>query len=163
MNSSTLAKRGSLLIDKKSQGQIIVRCSLHWLIFTSAAGVVGFIIQFCMNPYGGLGQNFSDSLVSFGPTLLTLACLTPVFIYDYVKLSHQIIGPALRIRRTLQSLARDESVSRMKLRENDLHTDLVEDLNAVIDMIDQAKQKSSLANSDKDLADISTSDQASNS
>ena len=142
MNAGTKSTRKALLVDKKSQGMIIWRCTAHWFLFVAAASFIAFIVQVCMNPFAGLKVNAGDAFRSFAPTLITLAAFLPVFVYDYLKLSHRIFGPVFRIRAMLKQLETEEQIEPLKVRENDSHAELVEDLNALVKMVNDYKAES---------------------
>ncbi len=164
MNTNTQSARKSLLVDKKAQGAIIWRCTAHWFIFIAGAGFVSFLVQVCMDPFAGFSANVSSAFRSFVPILLTLAAFLPVFVYDYLKLSHRIFGPVYRIRDMLQNAEENQPLEPLQVREDDTHAALVEDLNSLVHMVNQyreaekifSKAKSPAAETDSKVASETT-------
>ena len=161
MNTNTQSALKALLKDKKAQGAIIWRCTAHWFIFMAGAGFVSFLVQVCINPFAGFSANVSSAFRSFLPILLTLAAFLPVFVYDYLKLSHRIFGPVYRIRDMLKNAEEHQPLEPLQVREDDTHAALVEDLNALVHMVNQyreaerifAKAKKPAAATDAPVAD----------
>lgn len=140
MTTNNPSARKSLLVDKKAQGAIIWRCTAHWFIFMAGAGFVSFLVQVCMDPFAGFGANVNSAFRSFMPILLTLAAFLPVFVYDYLKLSHRIFGPVFRIRDMLKNAEDDQPLEPLQVREDDTHAELVEDLNSLVQMVNQYRE-----------------------
>ena len=153
MNTGNQSTRKALLVDKKAQGTIIWRCTAHWFVFIAASGFIAFIVQVCMNPFAGLQANAGDAFRSFAPVLITLAAFLPVFVYDYLKLSHRIFGPVFRIRGMLKQLETSEHIEPLKVRENDTHAELVEDLNALVKMVNEYRVERE-QHAERDLVEV---------
>jgi hypothetical protein len=139
IKSRTRAPRGSVLVDRELQGKLIFRSAVHWTTFVVASASLGLMIQFCSDPFAGASVNIHRFWTAFGPTLLVLACLMPVFIYDFVKFSHRFVGPILRTRGVLRDLADGKSPGKVTFRENDFNAEIAEDLNGIIEIIRNAK------------------------
>ena len=138
--SRTRGPRGSVLVDRELQGKLVLRSAIHWATFVVASASLGLMIQFCSDPFAGVSVNLHRFWTAFGPTLLVLACLMPVFIYDFVKFSHRFVGPILRTRGVLRELADGRSPSRVTFRENDFNAEIAEDLNGIIEIIRSVKK-----------------------
>ncbi|MEM9940925.1 MAG: hypothetical protein AAF939_05005 [Planctomycetota bacterium] len=128
-------QRTQMITDVKTQGIIVRKTLLHWTIFTLSSLMISVIIQFCNNPFDTFSNNFVKAIRTFAPVMLTLICVGPIFIFDFLKLSNRIFGPIPRIRNKIRALAKGEFVSQLKTREDDTHLDLVEDINLLIQMI----------------------------
>jgi heme exporter protein D len=134
------SQRGSKFIDRQVQGRIVARCVLHWLAFVVGAASLGLLIQFCVNPFAGVRENLLRFWTAFGPTLAVLVCLMPIFVNDFVKFSNRIVGPVARTRKVLQGIAQGEVIDPVRFRDDDFHSAIANDLNAVIDLVNRAKE-----------------------
>ena len=67
-------------------------------------------------------------------TLLILAAaLSPIVLWDMLKLTHQIAGPLVRFRNALQKMAIGEPVAKIKLRDGDLLVEFQDAFNEFLD------------------------------
>ncbi|TWT86057.1 hypothetical protein [Neorhodopirellula pilleata] len=127
--------RSKMIVDINTQGIIVRKAIGHWVLFTCASLLISGIIHFCRNPFGSWEDNAIEGLKSFAPVLATLACLGPVFVYDFLRLSNRIFGPIPRIRRMIRTLADGGEVNLLKTRKDDSHAELISDINLLVQMI----------------------------
>ncbi len=130
------------LVDHEIQGALAKRMAFHWLCFLSVALFVSAGLQWLSNPFTSIGDLLSGLWANQAPILLTMLCLIPVFIYDSIKLSNKLVGPMVRIRRAIRSLADGESAKPISLRKGDFWQDVAKDLNTAIDNYQQSKSSS---------------------
>jgi hypothetical protein len=83
------------------------------------------------NPVEQLGRMLRDYL----PFWICLAVLVPVIAWDAIRFTHRLVGPLVRIRQTVQDLAKGEAVRPIKLRDNDYLTELRDDFNNMLDTL----------------------------
>ncbi len=67
----------------------------------------------------------------YGVMGMILAVISPVFIYDSIKLSNRFVGPMVSFRAALRQLAAGESPMPVRFRQNDFWKELSHDLNKV--------------------------------
>jgi hypothetical protein len=79
-----------------------------------------------------LGAQLLGMLRDYLPVGVCLLVLVPVMAWDAIRFSHRLIGPMVRFRRTMQSVAQGEAVRPIKLREGDYLNDLRDDFNAML-------------------------------
>jgi hypothetical protein len=80
-------------------------------------------------------QQFASMLADYAPMFLILAAILPIMAFDAIRFSHRIVGPLVRFRQTLQTLAAGEQVQRVKLREGDFLNELRDDFNNMLEML----------------------------
>ena len=145
------SKRSKFFVDREFQGAIAKRIALHWglLICLYAIGMA------MLHLTGHFGKPFEEQFQSYlnnyGGTLLFLASLTPVFVYDSIKLTNRLAGPLHRLRRGLKALARGQEGEQVTFRPNDFWRDMAEDYNRVRDRLLAAEK--TLSNG-KDVHDV---------
>jgi hypothetical protein len=89
----------------------------------------------------------------YGLLAVVLAVLSPVFIYDSIKLSNRFAGPMISFRTALRALAKGEEIGQLRFRRGDFWPEFANDLNAVAKRLQQLNESSVLA-SDDDAAEI---------
>ncbi|MFN3189508.1 MAG: hypothetical protein ACE361_03210 [Aureliella sp.] len=135
MSKSTANRRTKLIANFATDGIMVRKAIIHWTVFTLVAFLISGGIQFCSNPFASLDENLLTSARTFAPVLLTLVCLGPVFVYDLLKASNRIFGPIPRIQQIIRQLQQGEKVELLKVRDNDIHGELVTDINALIELV----------------------------
>jgi len=129
------ARRKKQFIDRHVQGALVFRLALHWCVFLVVGMSVSLVLQYLSDPFQPAGYHFALFVKNQAGFLLVMVCMTPVFLFDTVKLSHRFAGPILRVRRALAEMARGDVVERVKFRPGDFWMDIADDLNKVIDRV----------------------------
>lgn len=139
MSRRSRSLRNSFFRDESRQGGLILRCSMHWLVFSLATVVIAGLLSYCMDPFQTAEGLANTAIRTCAPTFLALAALLPVFVYDYVKLSNRIFGPVRRIQGLVKTLAEGGDAERINLRKGDSHTELASDMNTLLDSINELR------------------------
>src|SRR5580765_1182528 len=107
-------KRSRLFVSREIQGRILWRMVKYWFLYNFAVWHGLLLIDF--ERYGvptllsgGPGLSLYEYYREFAAQhviLLALAvALSPFLLWDMLKLTHQIAGPLVRFRHTLQKMA----------------------------------------------------------
>ncbi|QDT69549.1 hypothetical protein MalM25_24880 [Planctomycetes bacterium MalM25] len=131
--TSPTHKRKQKFIDPEVQGALARRIGVHWLLYTLVASVLVVGLKWLANPFVPITEHAIEAWWTYGPLLLVLICLAPIFIYDSVKLSNRFTGPMMRIRQATKSLAKGERVRPLTFRGDDFWQDLAKDFNQIVD------------------------------
>jgi len=123
-------------IDPEVQGALARRLVLHWAIFIITATMLIFGLTWLSDPFLPPGTHFQRVMADYGPALLTLVCLAPIFIFDAVRLSNRFTGPMLRLKNATKALASGETPARIHLRGDDFWQEVAADFNRVIERLD---------------------------
>ena len=129
------ARRKKQFIDRDVQGALVFRLALHWCVFLVVGMSVSLVLQYLADPFQPAGHHFGLFAKNQAGFLLVMVCMTPIFLFDTVKLSHRFAGPVLRVRRALREMAGGEEAERVTLRPGDFWIEIAEDLNKVIDRV----------------------------
>src|SRR5262249_41464266 len=81
---------------------------------------------------GNPGEQFLGMLRDYLPVAVCLLLLVPVMAWDAIRFTHRLVGPLVRFRRAMQSIAQGEPVRAIRLREGDYLTDLRDDFNEML-------------------------------
>src|SRR5262245_38201462 len=128
-------KRRKIWIDR-FQTLLSLRIALYFVLYQVMVWVVVFMAR-------DLTVAFS---VVVGPAaapatyFVLIGCVVIVgllFIYDAIVLSHRVVGPLVRIRKTLKAVAASEEVELISLRKGDFLQELKDELNAMLQALEQ--------------------------
>ena len=100
---------------------VLINLLLSWKLATEGSG----------DPFGKIIALFRESL----PLGVCLLILIPAMAWDAIRFTHRIVGPLVRFRQTIQSLARGEAVRPIKLRKGDYLNELRDDFNQLLDAL----------------------------
>src|SRR5688572_8846557 len=108
--------RKKIWIDR-FQTYLSIRLAVYFIMYQVAVWAL-YVIDSRMKALGGtLGE--VSSTFGFLLTPLVGVTLALLFIYDAVGLTHRIVGPLYRIRKTVQAITAGEDIRLIKLRDGD--------------------------------------------
>lgn len=142
-------KRKRLFVDNKVQGSLIRQLVIHWGLACFLIFFYLFSLQAFSNGFSlGFGDNLKALASQYGLLGLVLLVVSPVFIYDSVKLSNRFVGPMVSFRAALKKLAKGEDLENVTFRQNDFWKELSQDLNKISTELKQLRgqQSESTAN-----------------
>jgi len=84
---------------------------------------------------GDLGDQFVRMLRDYLPVGVCLLLLVPVIAWDAIRFTHRLVGPMVRFRNTMQTIAEGEAVRPIRLRQGDYLTDLRDDFNHMLESL----------------------------
>jgi len=132
-------RRKRLYIDSKVQGAVLWRLTLHWVAFLTAAVLAITVMHYFstvpIRPGMSFGEHLTAAVSKHALLFLIVLALIPLFLRDTLRLTHRFVGPVLRIRRSLEELAKGGMVEPVKLRKGDYWEELAEMVNQVADRI----------------------------
>ena len=80
-------------------------------------------------------QQFIDTLRENLPVIVCLLVLVPVMAWDAIRFSHRLVGPLVRIRKTIQAITDGEAVRPIKLRDGDYLTEMRDEFNKMLEAL----------------------------
>ncbi|MEN1682194.1 MAG: hypothetical protein AAGJ46_21675 [Planctomycetota bacterium] len=128
-------RRQKVHVDHEVQGALARRLVAQWCLFLAVAVVLSLALRWMSDPFAPLSETLADAWWTYGPLLLVLGCLAPIFIYDAIKLSHRFTGPVHRLRQVTRSLAEGETPGPVEFRGADFWKDLAADFNRVVERL----------------------------
>ncbi len=91
-----------------------------------------FTLQAFSNGFSlGFGENMAALWNQYGLLALVLGVLSPVFIYDSIKMSNRFVGPMVSFKSALKKLANGENPEAVRFRKGDFWQEMTGDLNKI--------------------------------
>jgi hypothetical protein len=125
-------QRSRLFVDRRLQGGIVLRIVLHWLAFVAVGTLLGATLRWLTHPTEPLSIQIREIFAAFGPYLVAMLALVPIFVLDTIKLTNRFAGPYVRFRRHIRQLLNNQSPGPIKFRTGDLWCETEDDLNALL-------------------------------
>jgi hypothetical protein len=125
-------KRRKHFVDPAVQGALARRMAYHWFSFLVVSSALSIGLQALTDPFQPLTIHlaaFAQKHVCF---LVVLVCMTPIYLWDAVKLSNRFVGPIMRLRRALRDLNNGKPVRQLKFRPGDFWSGLADDFNGLL-------------------------------
>jgi hypothetical protein len=130
-------KRKTHFVDRSLQGAILVHLVMQYALFLLAAGTILYFVELLASAPRDAGKNMVSR---YGPTVLAVLVLAPIFLRDLCKLTNRFAGPMVRLRRAMRELAEGREVPPIHFREHDFWKDLAVDFNRVIERVHAAER-----------------------
>jgi hypothetical protein len=126
--------RKKIWIDR-FQTYVSIRLAVYFILYQAAVWAL-YVIDGRMSTLGG---TVGGQTSVFGFVLTPIAGLTLgfLFIYDSIKLTHRIVGPLYRFRKTIQAVTAGEEISLIRLREGDHLLEMRDDFNEMLKALEQ--------------------------
>lgn len=130
--TSKKSLRKHLFVDPKVQGALIWRSFLYWCMCMAAVAMMLLCWRILTGPARLFYLHLDDMWYFHGAALIASAFVLPVIILDIIRWSNRLVGPMLRLRRSMRELARGEHVEPLRFRDTDFWHDFAEEFNAVV-------------------------------
>jgi hypothetical protein len=117
------------------QTRLTLRIAVYLVLFLVVLVNFLFVWRLATQGMDNPGEKFVGMLRDYLPVGICLLVLVPVMAWDAIRFSHRLVGPMVRFRRTMQSVAQGEPVRPVKLREGDYLTDLRDDFNQMLEAL----------------------------
>ena len=146
MSSRHSNQRGKYFVDRSVQGALLLRTAANWGLFLLLTGL--FIL--CVEVITGHSprEAITNLRLTHGPTILAVAVLAPLFLYDMCKLSNRFAGPMVRLRQAMRELADGQEVSPCRFRAGDYWGEMAQDFNRIaarVQALNEANQEEELS------------------
>jgi len=125
-----ITKRSRILVDRHVQGALVLRLLVYWAAFLVSFLALYTLWSIFVDPLRPIREVFAEVGERAVPAVLASAWLLPVVLYDLVRLSNRFVGPVLRLRGALASLAKGETIPPVHFRKDDFWIDLAAQFNA---------------------------------
>ncbi len=129
--------RKRLFVDPKVQGALVIRVVCYWMICLVTITLMLLCWRIVTGPARLFYTHLDDMWFHYGAALVASFVLLPLVIVDIVRLSNRFAGPMLRLRRTMQQVARGEYVEPISFRDGDFWQEFAAEFNAVVARINR--------------------------
>lgn len=132
-------RRYRFFIDRDVQGPIIAVVSMYWgYCLLSVALMLTIWTMFVDRPSSSLALA-QLTWNRGGPALIGSILLLPIVLFDCVRASHRIVGPAVRLRNCMKRLANGETVAPIKLRDGDHWVEFADEFNRLSEQVSRER------------------------
>jgi methyl-accepting chemotaxis protein len=115
----------------KLTNRIAAYLAVFSVVFVNLLFVWKLIAEGPVDPW----RQFVETIYGNLPAFLVLLLLVPIVAWDTVRMSHRLVGPLVRFRRTIQDIADGELVRPIKLREEDYLTEMRDEFNRMLESL----------------------------
>jgi hypothetical protein len=133
-------KRKKLLVDGLVQGALLWRVVTYWFSCLVSIGLMLACWHMLANPGRPFYRQLDEVWFQNGPAMVASLLLLPMVLMDVLRFSNRFAGPMVRMRRTLEALARGESVEPLRFRDADFWQGLADQVNLVAERISKLEQ-----------------------
>ena len=127
-------RRRKLIVDSDVQRTLLFRVVCYSVLCLLAA--VQLLI--CLMVSRDLPPVYAKFMV---PLTLFMIVLLPLVFFDFLRLTHRLAGPMVRLRNSIKSLADGQTIEPVKLRDGDYWNEVVDDLNRLIQRVHGLESK----------------------
>jgi hypothetical protein len=124
-------RRTTFFIDREVQGALILRTAVYWLFCLLSVA----LMLICWAAYHGPPRRFVDLATElffrYGPGLAASLLLLPIVMMDVLRQSNRFVGPIMRLRTALRTLASGQPSPPLNFRDDDFWRELAADFNQV--------------------------------
>jgi hypothetical protein len=142
--------RKHLFVDPKVQGALVTRVLIYWFACLCTLSLMILCWRLLTGPSRLFYTHFDDMWFQFGPAVIGSLLLLPLVVFDIVRLSNRFVGPLLRLRRSLRSLALGKEVAPLEFREGDFWKDFAKEFNVIAERMQKLNQNVSPDNSEEE-------------
>ncbi|MBX7169161.1 MAG: hypothetical protein K1X74_22690 [Pirellulales bacterium] len=123
--------RQKLFVDPRVQGALMLRTVTYWFccLLTITTLVLCWRIMF--GSARVFYKHFDEMWFQLGPALVASLFVLPLVLIDVLRLSNRFVGPIVRFRQALRTLAQGGQIEPLHFREGDFWHELSEELNAL--------------------------------
>lgn len=125
------SRRKRTFVDARAQGRVVFRVVAYWLMYHVVLWHGLFVFRYAqvrMSTDEALLREPVNSLywqfcIDHLPLLMASLLIMPLFMLDFIRLTHRIVGPLVRANNSLHQLMRGEHVTQVEFRKGDLLTE----------------------------------------
>ena len=169
------SRRKKTYVNRRVQGRILGRVAAYWILYHFVLWHGLFVYRYAQHRVAVAGgesavsfrQLYSQFCADYAPLLFCAALILPLFMIDFVRMTHRIVGPLVRVRNALLQLMAGQRVPCVEFRKGDLITEFESEFNEFLAFYDagprgRAAGPAALTEQQADLVQhVVTADQAS--
>lgn len=138
--------RRQYLVDRAYQLQFVTRVFIAMFgIAVVSSGIASLMLWF--NMYRANSGEQTHLIVAFIAVSITLIVelliSIPIAYYFGIRQSHKIVGPMVRLKRTIDAIGQGDYSQRITLRKGDALIDLAEKINGMAENLEKRHSSSS--------------------
>lgn len=139
------SRRKKMYVNRRVQGRIIGRVAAYWILYHFVLWHGLFVYRYAQHRVAVAGgenavpfrELYSQFCADYSPLLFCAALILPLFMFDFVRMTHRVVGPLVRVRNALQRLMAGERVPHVEFRKGDLITEFEAEFNEFLAFYDR--------------------------
>ncbi len=155
----TFNRRRRYLSDGPVQLGLLRRLGQYGAYCLMTATLLVFFGRLLVAPEGRARDHLLAAVTEAAPLLLALLAIVPFVVYDLLKLTNRFAGPVYRVRVTLESLVRGDSIRPVHFRDGDFWCELAPILNMLAARLGQLQQSADEPGQEEDPLVVTDSSQ----
>jgi hypothetical protein len=141
------SRRRKTYVNSRVQGRFIGRIAAYWVMYHVVLWHGLFVYRYAqVRMSAGDGQVIGpfrsvywQFCIDYSPLLICALLIMPLFMLDFVRMTHRFVGPLVRIRESLVGLMDRRPVSRIEFRNGDLLPELQATFNDFLSFYEQQR------------------------
>ena len=142
------SRRKRTFINTRVQGRFLARVAAYWLTYHAVLWHGLFVYRYAQvrmsttdtTPFTPVSSVYWQFCIDYSPLLICSLLIMPLFMLDFVRLTHRIVGPLARSSSALQSLMEGRRVPHIEFRKGDLLTEFQTRLNDFLAFYDEQRK-----------------------
>lgn len=125
------SRRKRTFVNARVQGRVVARVASYWVLYHIVLWHGLFVFRYAQirmsadetqlsQPVGSVYWQFCIDHI---PLLMASLLIMPLFMMDFIRLTHRVVGPLVRAGDALQRLMQGERVPSVEFRKGDLLTE----------------------------------------
>lgn len=137
-------RRRQFWVDPETQGTLVLRVVLYWLICLLTIGMVLMLIAALGEPHSPVNAALTMLIRFYLPAGLASLLVLPVIVIDCIRQSNRFSGSAVRFQQAMQRLADGETGNPLVVRQGDRWKRLADHFNRIalrLEELENAQQQ----------------------
>lgn len=130
-----LTPRKRILVDPELQTQLALRVIVYWGMCIATVVLILICWRVVSGPVRPFYRHLGELWFHIGPALAASFVVLPIVVIDVIRVSNKFVGPLLRLRQSVRSLAAGQDVEPLRFRKGDFWRSFADDFNALVSRI----------------------------
>ena len=134
--------RKRIFVDAKVRGALVLRVAFYWVVCLITITLMLLCWRILTGPARMFYTHFEYMWFHYGPALIASFLLVPLVMIDIIRMSNRLVGPILRLRRSMRALAEGQDVRPIHFRDGDFWKEFADEFNAVVERVQRVSSAS---------------------
>jgi len=143
------SRRTRKFVNARVQGRVVSRVAAYWILYHIVLWHGLFVFRYAQVRMSGdesqvlqsVGSMYWQFCIDHVPLLMAALLIMPLFMLDFIRLTHRIVGPLIRTGEALHQLMRGEHVPSVEFRKGDLLTEFETTFNDFLAFYDDQRSE----------------------
>jgi hypothetical protein len=125
------SRRKRTFVNARVQGRVVGRVASYWILYHIVLWHGLFVFRYAQIRMSGdeaqlmqpVSSVYWQFCIDHTPLLIAAFLIMPLFMLDFIRLTHRVVGPLVRAGNALQQLMQGKRVPEVEFRKGDLLTE----------------------------------------